>query len=169
MTDIRAASPADADRLAELRWEFRAGRAPTIESRDAFVKRCAAWMARELASEQAWRAWIAVSDGAIVGHVWVQTIEKIPNPIQEGERHAYLSNFYVQPSARGGMGTRMLETALAWARANGIDRVVLWPSARSITLYARHGFTREGDVMELKLSTLKPQPSSLNSSLKSDV
>jgi GNAT superfamily N-acetyltransferase len=151
MTGIRPASPADADALASLRWEFRAGRAPTIESRDAFVKRCAVWMARELAPEQAWRAWVAVTDAAIVGHVWVQTIEKIPNPVQEGERHAYLSNFYVQPSARGGTGTRMLETALAWARANGIDRVILWPSARRITLYERHGFRHQGDVMELKV------------------
>src|SRR4029077_17789303 len=66
MTEIRAASPGDADRLAELRWEFRAGRAPVVESRDAFVRRCAAWMARELAPEHAWRAWVAVSDGAMV-------------------------------------------------------------------------------------------------------
>jgi GNAT superfamily N-acetyltransferase len=154
MTDIRTASAADADRLAELRWEFRAGRAPAIEPRDAFVKRCAAWMARELATEHAWRAWVAVSDATIVGDVWVQTIGKIPNPVQEGERHAYVSNFYVQQAARGGTGTQMLETVLAWARANGIDRVILWPSARSITLYARHGFAHQGDVMELKLSQI---------------
>ena len=157
MTDIRAASPADADRLAELRWEFRAGRAPTIEPREAFVTRCAAWMARELAPEHAWRAWVAEGDGTIVGHVWVQTIEKIPNPVQEGERHAYLSNFYVQPSARGGTGARLLETALAGARADGIDRVILWPSARSITIYARHGFTHQGDVMELNVRSQKSE------------
>jgi GNAT superfamily N-acetyltransferase len=62
-----------------------------------------------------------------------------------------VSNLYVKESERGGTGTRLLEAALAWARANGFDRAVLWPTRRSVTLYLRHGFTHGGDVMELKL------------------
>ena len=83
--------------------------------------------------------------------IWVDLIHKVPNPVGEADRHAYLSNLYVQPSARGGVGTLLLQTALAWARANGIDRVVLWPSARSVTLYRRHQFRRDADVMELNV------------------
>ena len=147
--EIRAATPADARTLAELRWEFRAGRDPAVEERQAFVDRCAAWMARELAAT-AWRAWTAHQSGRIIGQVWVNLIEKVPNPIAEPERHLYLSNLYVQPSARGGVGTALLETALEWARANGVDRVVLWPSTRSVSLYQRLHFQRDGDVMELK-------------------
>ena len=81
--------------------------------------------------------------------MWLQLVHKLPNPIGERDRHAYVSNLYVQPSARGGVGTALLETAIAWARDSGVDRIVLWPSARSVTLYRRHGFTREGEVMEL--------------------
>jgi GNAT superfamily N-acetyltransferase len=81
--------------------------------------------------------------------VWVNLLQKVPNPIGERERHAYLSNLFVEPSERGGVGTELLQTALGWARANGVDRVVLWPSSKSVTLYQRHGFTRDGDVMEL--------------------
>jgi GNAT superfamily N-acetyltransferase len=83
--------------------------------------------------------------------VWLRTIEKIPNPVGEPERHVYLSNLYVKPAERGGTGTRLVEAALEWSRAHGIDRVVLWPTNRSVTLYLRHGFTHAGDVMELKL------------------
>ena len=146
---IRPATPDDARRLAELRWEFRAGRDPAVEDHQAFVDRCAAWMTRELAGS-AWRAWVALDGDAIVGQVWVNLIHKVPNPIGERDRHAYLSNLYVQPSARGGIGTALLETALDWSRANGVDRVVLWPAARSVTLYRRHDFKRDADVMELK-------------------
>jgi GNAT superfamily N-acetyltransferase len=146
---IREAAPADAAVLAELRWEFRAGRDPATESREAFVERCAEWMRRELSAGAPWRAWVAVRETCIVGQVWLDTVQKIPNPIDERERHAYLSNLYVQPSERGGVGARLLETALAWTAANGVDRVVLWPSARSVSLYVRHGFTRDGGVMEL--------------------
>ena len=151
MIDIRRASSADAGAMAELRWEFRAGRQPPTETHVAFIKRCAVWMRRELTTVNVWRAWVAVNGGVIVGQVWLHTIPKIPNPIAEAERHAYLSNLYVKPSDRGGTGTRLLEAAIAAARLDGVDRVVLWPSGRSVTLYLRHGFTHGGDVMELKL------------------
>ena len=151
MTDIRRASSADAGAMAELRWEFRAGRQPPTETCAAFIKRCAAWMRRELTAGNAWRAWVAVNGGVIVGQVWLHTIPKIPNPIAESERHAYLSNLYVKPSDRGGTGTRLLEAAIAAARADGVDRIVLWPSGRSVTLYLRHGFSHGGDVMELNV------------------
>jgi GNAT superfamily N-acetyltransferase len=154
MVDIRSATSADAGVLAELRWEFRAGRQPPAETHDVFVKRCAAWMRRELTSAN-WRAWVAVVDGAVVGHVWMHTIQKIPNPVDESEMLVYLSNLYVKAPARGGLGTQLLDTALDWARANRVDRIVLWPTARSVSLYLRHGFSRGGDVMELKVRSTK--------------
>ena len=155
MTDVRRASSADAGAMAELRWEFRAGRQPPTETHAAFIKRCGTWMRRELTTPDAWKAWVAVNNGAIVGQVWLHTIAKIPNPIDETERHAYLSNLYVKPSDRGGTGTRLLDAAIAAARAEGVDRIVLWPSGRSVTLYLRHGFSHGGDVMELALKNLK--------------
>lgn len=146
---IRPASSDDAQPLAALRWEFRAGRDAPVESREAFVDRCTAWMARELAGN-AWRAWVATDGDRIIGQVWVHLIHKVPNPIGERDRHAYLSNLYVQPSSRGGVGTALLETVLEWARGAAVDRIVLWPSERSVTLYRRHQFRRDADVMELK-------------------
>lgn len=151
VTEIRAAVAGDADWLAQLRWDFRVARAPVQEDHDAFLRRCADWMRRELASQAVWRAWVAVAGEAIVGQLWLQTINKMPNPVAERERHAYVSNVYVQPDHRGGAGARLLDAALAWARAEQMDRVILWPSARSVTLYERHGFTHHGDVMELAL------------------
>jgi GNAT superfamily N-acetyltransferase len=151
VTEIRAAAVADARALAELRWEFRTTGYDANEAHDTFVRRCTAWMLRELQDASSWKVWAAVDDEEIVGQVWLHVIEKIPNPIAELERLAYVSNLYVRPSARGGIGTRLLEGVLDWCRANEIDRVVLWPTKRSMTLYMRHGFARDGDVMELKI------------------
>jgi len=151
VTTIRPATADDARALAALRWEFRAAQDPPAESREDFLERCATWMVRELSADGPWRAWVAVRDGSIAGQIWVNLIEKIPNPAVERERHAYLSNLFVTPDARGGVGTQLLEAVLAWCAAHGIDRVVLWPSKRSVTLYSRHGFVRDGGVMELTL------------------
>jgi GNAT superfamily N-acetyltransferase len=149
MIEIRQASVDDARALAELRWEFRAGRDPAVEEHHAFVERCTGWMTRELEAGR-WRAWVAVSDGRHVGQVWINAIEKVPNPIGERDQHVYLSNLYVQPAARGGVGTRLLESALDWASAHQVDRVVLWPAKPSESLYRRHGFKRDAKVMELE-------------------
>ncbi|PYQ77566.1 MAG: hypothetical protein DMG04_00145 [Acidobacteria bacterium] len=88
-----------------------------------------------------------------VGQVWVHLIQKVPNPAAERERHMYLSNLYVRPEARGGVGTRLLEAALEWAVSQHVDRVVLWPTDRSRPLYLRHGFTADVDLLELELET----------------
>jgi N-acetylglutamate synthase-like GNAT family acetyltransferase len=151
MIEIRTATVADAKALAELRWEFRSAQNPAVEAHDAFVRRCVAWMRRELQDGRDWKAWAAVQDHAVVGQIWLHTVGKIPNPVAELERLAYISNLYVRASSRGGTGTRLLEVALGSCREQGIERVVLWPSRRSVTLYLGHGFTRGGDVMELKL------------------
>ena len=135
-------------RLAELRWEFRAGKDAPVEERGAFIGRCAAWMSTELTSGR-WRAWVAQRGTQIVGQVWLHPLSKIPNPNGERDRHAYISNVYVTPSSRGGVGTHLLEAAIAWASANKVDRVVLWPTSRSRSMYLRHGFTPNGEVLEL--------------------
>jgi GNAT superfamily N-acetyltransferase len=153
MIEVRTATITDAKALAELRWEFRSAQHEPAEPHDAFVRRCAVWMRRELPTSGAWKAWVAVDKHVIVGQLWLQTVAKIPNPnpIAEPEQIAYLSNLFVKVDARGGTGTRLLEAALAWCRENRIDRVVLWPTRRSVTLYLGHGFSHGGDVMELKL------------------
>jgi len=152
MSTVRAATPADAAELARLRYEFRAAERPAVESRDTFVERCTAWMRERLAPGSAWHCLLAEQDGATVGHVWLEVVDKVPNPGgNEPERHAYLTNLYVRPDARGGPGSLLVEAALAWCRERRVDTVFLWPSERSRTLYARYGFAPSTDILALSL------------------
>jgi len=150
---IRLATVADAPALAALRYDFRVELAPAAEPRPEFEARCRAWMAERLRPGGAWRCWIAGSSAAIDATLWAERIEKMPNPVAERELHVYITNFYVQPSARGsGLGNRMLTVALDWCRAEAVDAVILWPSPRSRSLYLRHGFAVRDDVLELRLA-----------------
>ncbi|MGI8925907.1 MAG: GNAT family N-acetyltransferase [Tepidiformaceae bacterium] len=122
------------------------------EDQDAFVGRCTEWMAARLGGTSPWRCWVTEASGAIAGHLWLQLIEKVPNPVPELESHAYITNVYVRPGSRGsGAGRALMEAALAWCRDQCVDSVVLWPTARSRTLYARHGFAVRDDIMETVL------------------
>lgn len=152
MTAIRFATADDAPTLAHLRYEFRAAIRDATEDEATFVTRCAAWIAERLVEAGAWRCWVFESGNGIAGQLWLQLIEKMPNPAEELETHGYITNVYVRPDARGlGAGESLLGTALAFCREARVDSVLLWPTPRSRTLYARHGFAVEDDLMELRL------------------
>lgn len=150
---IRAATAADAPRLARLRWEFRITYGQPDEPEESFVARCLDWMRDRLAENPgAWQAWVAEREGdaELVGQIWLHLIEKLPNPSNdEPEWHAYISNLYVRPFARGGLGTRLLDACLAWLASgpHAVHDIVLWPSPPSRSLYERHGFAVRDDVL----------------------
>jgi len=122
------------------------------ESEAAFVARCAAWMERRLGTDSAWRCWVAEREQDILGQLWLQLVEKLPNPVSEPERHAYVTNVYVREAERGrGLGGRLLETAIEWSRGRSVDSILLWPSEGSRSLYTRFGFRDSGLLWEAKL------------------
>lgn len=148
---VRPATAADAPALARLRYEFRAALGAPEEEERAFVERCAAWMAARLSAGSAWRCWVAAeggAGGALAGTVWLHLIEKIPNPVDEPEAHAYVTNLYVRPRARGaGVGSALLAAALRECEARRVHAVILWPTPRSRPLYERHGFGPAEELM----------------------
>jgi ribosomal protein S18 acetylase RimI-like enzyme len=150
--NIRQAELGDAPSLARLRYEFRAGHEPTTEAEAEFLARCGAWMAARLAPGSQWHCWVAEVAGSLVGAIWLQIIEKIPNPSDEAEHHGYISNLYVDPSRRGaGLGSMLIEACLRFCEKEAVDAVILWPSPLSRPLYERHGFKMREDLFERRL------------------
>lgn len=146
---VRLATASDADALARLRYEFRAGIGEPCEAEAAFVARCAPWMAARLGPGAGWRCWVVGHGREIRGMIWLSLIEKLPNPVVEPEHHAYITSFYLQPDARGaGLGSALLGACLRACDEGEVDAVILWPTPRSRTLYERHGFSVRDDVME---------------------
>lgn len=145
---IRPATPGDAGELARLRFEFRTELDPPTEAKSDFVERCTRWMLEQLQKGGAWRCWVAVRGETLVGTLWLQLIEKLPNPVAHLERHGYISSVYVVPALRSaGIGSALLDACLTECREYGIDALFLWPTARSRTLYQRHGFTVRQDLL----------------------
>ena len=148
----RVATESDALTLARLRYEFRSLVHQVREDEMAFVERCTEWMRERLRSESLWKCWIAELDDTAIGDVWVQLVEKIPNPIEEPEYYIYLTNFYVREQHRSnGVGSMLLSEILKWGASRNVKTIILWPTERSKPFYMRHGFAAAEDVMLLNI------------------
>ena len=152
---IRLANPADALDLAKLRYHFRSITEADSESEELFLDRCSKWMAERL-RQTTWRCWIVEREQSILGALWLQLIDKIPNPTDEPESHGYITNVFVDEAERGqGIGSQLLETALQFCRELPVHSVILWPSEKSRPLYERNGFAVRDDLFELSFWTGK--------------
>jgi GNAT superfamily N-acetyltransferase len=81
------------------------------------------------------RLWVAEDEGRMLGSIAL---------VDAGSRTGQLRWFLVVPEARGtGVGRRLLEEALAYARQRGMAHVYLWSFATltdALRLYERAGF-----------------------------
>jgi GNAT superfamily N-acetyltransferase len=152
---IRPVTPADFPTLAAMRWDFMledppAWAEPALEQPD-FAAHFVAFLERVFSSGN-WAAWAAELDGALLAHLFVQRIERVPFPFHLTPGFGYVTNVYTRPAHRNrGLGTRLLEHAQEWAQAAGLDYLMLHPSVRSIPLYARCGYEASSEFMILKL------------------
>src|SRR5262249_1299244 len=149
---IRMATSDDWKVLAEMRYRFRAEVGSPTETKSRFVRRCTSWMKKAFGGDSSsWRCWVMHDGKQLLGHVCVQLFEKMPNPVNEPEAHAYLTNFYVVPELRGrGLGRKLLNKALSWCRAKGVDAVILWATAESKSLYRQCGLVESPDILDLR-------------------
>ena len=155
---IRLARSSDCRAMAEMRYRFRAETGSVTETKSRFMRRCTSWMRKCVRSgSRPWRCWVGDDGKRLLGHVCVQLIEKIPNPVNEPELHAYLTNFYVVPEMRDhGLGKKLLNKALSWCRTRETDAVILLATVASRPLYRRFGLVQPTDMFELRRSAHRP-------------
>jgi GNAT superfamily N-acetyltransferase len=152
---IDLASSEDVDELARLRHalydEYGDADLPFTQYLPAFR----AFAVTALADRR-WRAWVAREDGRIVATMWMQVVERVPQPIGAGGGRpiGYLTNAYVDRQHRNeGLGSRMLTEIRDWAQAEGVGTILCWPAPGEDAerFYARAGFGRDGGPMTLNL------------------
>lgn len=151
--NFRLANKEDFEQLANIRWDFRmeSGEEKAAMSREDFVAECINFF--ESKAENGYHFyWVAELNGEIIAQVFVHKVDMIPRPCKIDDQFGYLTNDYTKPEYRNqGIGSKLLKTAIEWAREEDLELLIVYPSERAISFYERAGFSGENDVMELTL------------------
>ncbi len=153
--DVRQATAADAAELTRLRWDFSPDEVQAgHQGYDSFALGFAAFLDEALRDGE-WGIWVAAQAGTLVANIYVHLVRKVPRPGRFGSRFGYVTNVYVEPSLRAfGVGSQVLRQVITWARDEGLEFLIVWPSEESIGFYERHGFRPSDEAMELSLESL---------------
>lgn len=133
-----APRPGDYGRVVALHGELYGREFGYDASFEALVAEIAAQFVREYDPARE-RCWIAQQAGEVVGSVFV---------VNAGRRTAKLRLLILSPKARGrGLGRRLVRAAIAFARAKGYRKMVLWTQshlAAARAIYVAEGFRCTG-------------------------
>lgn len=137
---VRFAESGDGGELARLMWEYHE-EAHDRQSWDEFRSAFVAWFDEALAG----RNWsVAVADGGdgrLAGCVYLQFVAGVPIPGQVRRGWGYVARSYVEPDLRRqGLGSHLLERLIEYARGEGCELLIVWPSRDSVSYYERAGF-----------------------------
>jgi GNAT superfamily N-acetyltransferase len=77
----------------------------------------------------------------------------VPTPWRSGRTWGYVTSVQVDPFARDrGVGRMLMGAAEGWARAHGLEQLLLWAAGDSPAFYEAVGFRRPPIVMERPLT-----------------
>jgi GNAT superfamily N-acetyltransferase len=97
----------------------------------------------QLAAKQV-AIFVAERDGAVVGYVYAGVEARSWKELRDTA--GFIHDVVVDPGARRlGIGTRLIETAVAWLATRGVPRVVLWTAEKNHDaqrLFQHLGFRR---------------------------
>ena len=147
--EIRLARPRDIDELVEMRSDFTfEGFEPAAATvRPGFEEDCRAFLADAIAGGR-WHIWVAEIERRLVSHAFVALVDKVPRPIRENARIAYLTNVYTRPAFRGrGIGAAVVRRAQEAAQEVDVELMIVWPSDESVEFYEREGFEKPDDPL----------------------
>jgi GNAT superfamily N-acetyltransferase len=145
---IRPGTLADAETIvAQRRAMFREMGYVDEQALDSMCEAFQPWLEGKMRDNQ-YLAWLAVdAGGAIAAGLGLWLMDWPTHLIGPGAPRGNILNVYTRSeSRRMGLARRLMETALAWCRANGVSAVILHASNDGRRLYESMGFQSTNEM-----------------------
>jgi len=108
---------------------------------EAMTEEFRPWLESRMGSGE-YLGWLAMaSDGSVAAGLGLWLMDWPPHVLGAGARRGNIVNVYTEPGHRGrGLARLLMNAALEWCRANGVDVVILHASKDGQRLYDSMGF-----------------------------
>lgn len=149
--EVGRAEAEDLVHAAALRWRWTVGEmgAESAIGNEDFVSEFVDWAD---AHRETHTAFVAFRDAEPLGMAWVAVAPRVPSPGSLKRANAEVMSVYVVPEARGlGVGSMLIEAAVASAAQGGAEHVVVHSSEAALSLYQRAGFATSSLVLDQEL------------------
>ena len=147
----RAATEADIEALADLRWQMSAEYEAGEVTREQYVAAFREAIADEMARGR-YRAWLAEADGRPVACTALIWWPMPPNLDELHRRRGYVSSVFTHPDyRRQRLARTLMEMLIAEARALHITKLLLNTSTMGRSLYESMGFVVPERGLEIPL------------------
>lgn len=147
----RAATVADIEALAELRWQMATEYQEGNVTREEYIAAFCESVRDELAQGR-YQAWLAEADGQPVACTVLIWWPMPPNVEDMHRRRGYVSSVYTHPDYRRlGLARRLMEMLVAQARELHIGKLLLSSSSMGRPLYLSMGFVVPERGLEIEL------------------
>ncbi|HEY1387093.1 MAG TPA: GNAT family N-acetyltransferase [Ktedonobacterales bacterium] len=148
----RAATVADIEALAELRWQMATEYQEGDFTREEYIAAFCGSVRDELAQGR-YQAWLAEADGRPVACTVLIWWPMPPNIEDLHRRRGYVSSVYTHPDYRRlGLARTLMEMLVAQARELHIGKLLLSSSSMGRPLYLSMGFVVPERGLEIELS-----------------
>jgi GNAT superfamily N-acetyltransferase len=154
---IRPATVQDIDSIIERRFDmFRSMNDNIDEAKMETLRQpTAAYLQRAIPSGE-FCAWLAESEGQVIGSAAVILHAKLPGPRNPSGREGYILSVYVNPAwRRQGIATALMNTILEYLRQNNVGAAYLHASSEGRLVYEQLGFESVPHAMRLYLNQAK--------------
>lgn len=157
MYTIRRAEPKDIPSLADFREKMFRSFVEASFDYDATKRETVKYLEKRIEQNE-FVAWVAeTEEGRMIACSAISFYELPPKPWNLTGKYAYLSSMFTERShRRKGLGRRLLQAALDFAKESGIREVALHATEDGEPLYRSFGF-RESN--EMKLAFFRPNNS----------
>jgi ribosomal protein S18 acetylase RimI-like enzyme len=141
----RQATGDDLEALASLRFEMEVEQGHEDATGNVDLRVYAQAYANSTGQEMKGRrnrAWLAEADGEAVGCVLLVWWALPPTLANFTRKRGFVSSVFTRPAyRRQGIARHLMQMLIAFAREEGVERLILWSSPMGRPLYEELGFT----------------------------
>lgn len=146
--EIRISNINDIENISKLMLNYY----PSIINKNEFLKITQKILLNDLKNKKR-ISYIILDKNKIIGKIFIQIIDMLPNEFSLNIKFGYLSNLYILPKYRGEkLSEKLINEIINYAKKNNLERLNIWTSNKTNNTFTKLGFEIDKDILKLDLT-----------------